>query len=406
MSLEKMKYISEIESTPEREKIENELKLTPNDPNFFDFLLQQNEIQYIHQTYLSHPTEQFSLRLRETVIDGEARYSAALKSRGTTKTLGVSRLETPTHISKEAYEKYQKRGQFASLDKRRVELAPGVSVDWIEGWELPIIELEDFETNEAAQLFYQMYADQLNDRSGEREVDNEHIAHTLSDIDTEQEVYTSLDANKVVSEIMAYRSIGYKKIVVGLSGRSGSGKSTVARQLRNLLAYKAHLPSTLLSTDDYHVGKTFLESNYEKPWKNWDSAVVYDTKALAEDLKCLQAGEKIDRRSFSFETEEPYVEGEISPNDIIIIEGIHAGSNDLKEVRTLYFDLGTPFATSVGRDISRLRDGSRPNDSIGSPESRLRYQLEIAEPAFWEKDTPPRNSWSASVRPIGALALK
>lgn len=406
MSLEKMKYKSEIESTPEYEKVETELKFTPTDPHFFDFLLGQCEIKNIHQTYLSHPNEQFSLRLRAIETNGQMSYSAALKSRGTVGETGVSRLETPTQLSAEAYEKYLSRGQFPSLTKRRVEPVPGVTVDWIDGWDLPIIELEDFETNEGAQLFYQMYVNELNNRSGEKEVDNEHIAHVLSGVPIEYEPFVDLDPEKIVNEIMAYRSAGYKKIIVGLSGRSGSGKSTVARKVQTLLAYLTQQPSSLLSTDDYHVGKSFLESHYEKPWKNWDASVVYDTVQLSRDLQLLKQGKEVDRRYFSFETQEPYVDGKVVPHDIIIVEGIHAGSNDLKGVRTLYFDLETPLATCIGRDISRLRDGSRPNSSIGSPEERLRYQLEIAEPSFWQKDIPGRNRWSASVRPIGSIALK
>lgn len=406
MSVELLTASGEFEENKEREKIETELKFQLADPFFFDFLKQQCEIAEIKQVYLSQPNEPYSLRVRKIESGETTTYSAALKDRGRVVPHGLRRMETPTVITEEAFRFHEEHAS-ASLHKWRVEPVPGVVVDWIDGWEQPIVEIEDFGINEEAQLFYQQYRDQLIDRTGAPEVDNEHIAHMLTH--NELEISGELQAEDIAEEIFAYRRAGMKQLVVGISGRSGSGKSTVAKQVAGLLRNSARggSASTILTTDNYHRGRNYLREQQGGPVVNWDEADVYDTKALAFDVWNLQHGEPIEYRKFSFRTQEPYVDGMIHPEDIIIIEGIHAGSSDLDKVRQLHFNLHTPLATSIGRDLERIRKTTRANNSISSPEKRLRYQLEYAEPTFQtiESGMPKRNNWSASMRPIGAMAL-
>ena len=137
-----------------------------------------------------------------------------------------------------------------------------------------------------------------------------------------------------------------------------------------------------------------------RPTSNWDAPEVYDTAALAADLEQLLAGAPIDKKHFDFEREEVVVDGQLQPSPFVIVEGIFAGSHHLRDVLDLHFNVPTPVATTVGRDLMRLMHSDRPNASIGSPEARLRYQLETAIPTYRAQPRPTRNSWSASVRPI------
>jgi uridine kinase len=190
---------------------------------------------------------------------------------------------------------------------------------------------------------------------------------------------------------------------------SGSGKTTLANEvaLELLNRFGESLPGAVrLSTDDYHRGKTWLETTYGQPWTNWDAPEVYDTARLARDVELLQAGDAIDKKHFDFEREETVVDGTLSPAPFVIIEGIFAGSPHLAHVRDLHFNVPTPIATTVGRDLLRLMHSDRPNNSIGSPEARLRYQLETAIPTYQAQERPRRNTWSGSVRPIGQVALR
>lgn len=406
MSVENNTGSIEFDQSLEREKIETEKKYSPIDPNFFDFLKQLHEQKNIHQVYLSHPTEPFSLRLRQIEQGDKTVYTAAGKARGNVTAAGLKRLETPTIISKEVFQHITSAGQYASLDKLRIEPVPGVSIDWIDGWELPIIEIEELETNEEAQQFLHVYKSQLVDHSGELIVDNEHIAYVLSGLDFESKSYEVIQPEDVVSEILAQKDSLSKPLVIGISGRSGSGKTTLARQIQTILAHQNQIACTILSTDDYHVGRSYLETTYGAPWLNWDSPLVYDTKQLAVDIKRLRHGKEIGKRVFDFESQEPDVEGVVRPREVIIVEGIHAGNRHLDTVRDMYVEMPTPFATSVGRDISRLRDGTRPNSSIGTPEIRLAYQLAYAEPSYLEKDNPKEHSLPTRGRHIGSLVLE
>lgn len=408
MSVETLSMNNEFDQTPEREKLEVEKKFNLIEPFFFDFLKQQCEVKTIEQLYVSHPNDEFSLRLRETISPNGTVYSAALKERGKIAQNGIERLETPTFIDKSAFDFYKEQDVHVILTKQRVEPVPGVTIDWINGWDQPIVEIEDIATNEEAQFFYQIYRDQLIDRSGESMVDNEYIAHMLSGRNPESSTSGELDPRAVADEILAYRRAGVKNMVVGISGRSGSGKTTLANQVERLLQDTGNQNITVarVSTDDYHLGKAQLDTINGSPWENWDAPEVYDTKTLAFDLWSLLQGEAIDKRYFDFVSQEPRMGGEVHPADIIIVEGIHAGSQDLAKIRQLHFNLGVPLATCVGRDLERIRSLGRANDSISTPEQRLRYQIEIAEPTYLALEMPRRNSWSASMRPVGAAALK
>jgi len=386
MSVNTLVASGEFDRSPEQEKWETEKKFVVNDPNYFDFLLQVCEPKVIDQIYLSHPSEDFNLRVRQiTNSEGSVSYSATLKAEGRVVPNGLMRRETPTEISKEAYERYAATDA-PRLRKVRVEPCEGVSIDWIEGYDTPIVEIEDIGINQEAQLFFQQYADVLSEKTGENSVDNEWIAHQMST--NEYEPPVQLTVEEMAKKVHGYHAYGVRPVVVSIDGRSGSGKTTVAKQLEGLLRNgDARLGATLLSTDDYHRGKAWLEAqNNGEPWVDWDASIVYDTAALAEDLASLRAGDYVPNRYFSFADQEPHVDGTIFPNDVIIVEGIHAGTKELEGIRHFHFGVKTPLATSIGRDLSRLRQNDRPNSSIGTPEQRLRYQLEYAEPAFQSID--------------------
>ena len=179
MSLNQLKNYNEFEQTPEQEKWEVEKKYVPIDPHYFDFLENICEVQKIEQIYLSSPDEPYSLRVREIIEhDGSVRYTATLKTDGSVKTKGLVRFETPTEISADTFAFYQQTNA-PRLTKHRAEPVPGVTVDWINGYDRPIVEIEDIEINQDAQLFLQQYESALSDHTGLKDVDNEWIAHQL-----------------------------------------------------------------------------------------------------------------------------------------------------------------------------------------------------------------------------------
>lgn len=398
----------EFDKKLEQEKWEVEKKFVPIDPHYFDFLESVCDVQHIEQIYLSTPEEPYSLRVRKIdEPDGTVRYTATLKSQGTVEANGLTRFETPTEISAETFAFYEKT-DLPRLKKHRSEPVFGVTIDWIDGYDRPIIEIEDLAINKDAQLFFLQYSDAMSDYTGLPEVDNEWIAHQMAHVEHPQ--IKEINIADMADKVLGYKQYGISPIIVTIDGRSGSGKSTYARQLAGMLKLGKNSPSletTVLSTDNYHRGKSWLEAqNAGLPWQNWDASIVYDTKELANDIARLRAGESIENRFFSFDDQECHFEGTIRPTEIIIIEGIHAGTKDLEGIRHFHFPVQTQLATSVGRDLDRLREGDRPNSAIGSTAERLAHQLTYAEPAFQEIEQVSKRNLKAYRHKIGKKVLQ
>jgi uridine kinase len=408
MTLNILQNNEEFDKKIDQEKWEVEKKFAPIDPHYFDFLESICEIQHIEQIYLSMPEEPYSLRVRKIdEPDGTVHYTATLKSQGTVETNGLTRFETPTEISAETFAYYEKT-DLPRLKKHRAEPAFGVTIDWIEGYDRPIIEIEDLAINKDAQLFFLQYSDAMNDYTGLPEVDNEWIAHQLATVERSQ--IHEISIADIADKVLGYKQYGVSPIIVTIDGRSGSGKSTYARQLADLLKLEKDgqsLETIVLSTDNYHRGKSWLEAhNNGLPWQNWDASIVFNTKELATDVTQLRAGESIENRFFSFNDQECHFEGTIRPAEVIIIEGIYAGTKDLEGIRHFHFPVQTPLATSIGRDLDRLSQSDRPNSAIGSRAKRLAHQLTYAEPAFQEIERVSKRSLKAYRHKVGNEVLQ
>lgn len=397
-------------STELLKRREREQKFIPKDPNQLRDLFEA-EAATIEQIYLSSPTDEFSLRIRSTEQNGSIEYTATLKDRGEVVDGARDRLEVNTPISKEAFEWFEGREEYARLSKKRATPAEGVTVDFFEHDNLQVVEIEHNDLVERARLVLDMqYLTNggLVDKTEDLKLDNEAIAHQVSHTEILSNP-ESLDvfAGHIAKEMIANYALGKNQVVAGLTGMSGSGKTTVTRAVQEKIAELIGEDYTplVVSTDDYHFGKTYLETTYGTPWTEWDDPRTYNTAALANDIQMMAEGQSLIRRHFNFDTEEPQLDDEVQSSPFIIIEGLYAGSKDLNGVRDLHFELPTSIATGVGRDIRRLVIENRANRVFPTPESRLKYQLETALPLYLTQERPRRNSFSASSRPMTARAF-
>ena len=382
--------------------LETERKFVGRDPELFEQYRPFAE-KAITQAYLSNPSDEYSLRLRETVTDDATLYSATLKDRGEMTEDGLRRLEVEVPLSQSTYE-YYLHSCDSVVRKLRAEPAQGITIDWIEGLDTPVIEVENPGINEKASLILSTLQGEMTEVTGDTSFDNEALAYSLNNL--EYAPAPTLDVATIMGDVEAFRKTGKQNIVITLAGRSGSGKTTLARELAQALADTYGGSPIMVSTDDYHFGKTYLEETYKQPWQNWDLSEVYNTKELARDIERLHRHEPVQSRSFDFASQEPVKGARHIFSPFVIVEGIHGGSRDLANVRDIHFEIPTTLATSLGRDIGRLLENSRPNDSIGTPSDRLKYMLETGEPTYRAFERPRRNAFSASVRPLGSIALK
>lgn len=379
--------INTLQATPEQEPqlpLEIERKFLPHDIDLSGWL---SEAKHIEQIYLSWPEEDWNLRVRRTTDRDRALYEATLKSRPGTHSRSLVRQELNVSISEAAYNFYSGQNR-PRLQKLRTTLGEGVTMDWLtddSGTIQPfVLEIEGQGTDQTK--FLSAWHDKLIDVSGMPEYDNERTAHMLWR--NPEEAPGSIIDSKVfydhANDIATIAKQQNRPVIIGIKGRSGSGKSTLTNELAFHLEEFSGLSVMKLSTDDYHRGKRWLIDTFGmQQWQNWDKPVVYNTAALAFDLReYLEKAEPINKRRFNFQTEEPVIEINNHPiARVILIEGLFPHSPDLKDLVDHMIEVPTGIATSVGRRILRDIQG-RLNSSLTTAEAILRYQLEIAEPTY------------------------
>lgn len=402
------------QAAPEFEKRnETEQKLIPQNPELV--AATYKEVAYpIEQIYLSNPFDDSSLRVRADYRPEGIKYTATLKTAGEIVDEALKRTEVETPISAEAFAYYQSMN-LPTVHKLRAKLGNGVTIDFYdETAPVPVlieVEGEDKDARAKAILELQNTIGELTDRSDDKSLTNEAMAYTIWESRGNElpESPEKLEAfvDRVVEQMVANFAIGKNQVVTGLTGMSGSGKTTATNAIRERIVevLGKEFEPVVVSTDDYHFGKKALEAAHGAPYSAWDHPQTYNTKELAYDLSLLAEGQAIFARHFDFQTEEVVFDDTITPSPFVLIEGLYAGSSDLKQVRDLHFELPTSLATCIERDIRRLIIDGRANGPFPTPEHRLRYQMENAIPLYLEQEKPHKPGFSASVRLMAERAF-
>lgn len=110
-----------------------------------------------------------------------------------------------------------------------------------------------------------------------------------------------------------------KPVIIGISGGTGSGKSTVAQEI-----YKNFGESciTMIEQDSYYKDQSYL-SLEQRIKTNYDHPNAFDTDLLIEHLNKLMNGEIIEKPIYDFSIHTRSKKTiKVEPRDIIIIEGI------------------------------------------------------------------------------------
>src|SRR4051794_6076066 len=87
-----------------------------------------------------------------------------------------------------------------------------------------------------------------------------------------------------------------KPLMIGIAGGSGSGKSTVAR---NVAAALGDASVAFIDMDAYYLDHTHLTLE-ERRKVNWDHPNAFDWAHLTEQLTRLSNGEPIDKPVYDF----------------------------------------------------------------------------------------------------------
>lgn len=118
-----------------------------------------------------------------------------------------------------------------------------------------------------------------------------------------------------------------KNMIVGVSGGSGSGKTTVIELLRKDLSDNKGKSVSVLSQDAYYREFSNL-SLAERAVKNFDSPEALDLELLSKHLESLAQGEPIQRPVYNFKTHTREKETvKIESQSIILFDGMFSLAN-------------------------------------------------------------------------------
>src|SRR6478672_4585448 len=107
-------------------------------------------------------------------------------------------------------------------------------------------------------------------------------------------------------------------LVVGIAGGTASGKTTVARKVRDALATRV----SFIDQDSYYRDLSDM-SLAERREVNFDHPDAFDTDLLVEHLRELKAGRPIQKPVYDFVTSAREKQSvTVQPGDLVLIEGI------------------------------------------------------------------------------------
>jgi uridine kinase len=184
-----------------------------------------------------------------------------------------------------------------------------------------------------------------------------------------------------------------RPILIGITGGTGSGKSTIAREI-----YKQFDETciAMLEQDSYYKDQSNL-SFEERIKTNYDHPDAFDTSLLVAHLNLLLEGQVIQKPIYNFEIHNRIEETvAVEPKEIIIVEGIlvlqEKVLRDMLDIK-IYVDTDADvrFIRRLVRDIN---ERGRTTDSV------INQYLNVVKPMH-EQFTEPTKRHADIIIPEG-----
>lgn len=153
-----------------------------------------------------------------------------------------------------------------------------------------------------------------------------------------------------------------QRIVLGIAGGTGSGKTTLAKGIKSALGKDA-----VLLCHDYYYNKNADMPYEERCVLNYDHPESLETDLLIRHVKALRNGVSIERPVYSFVTHTRLEETiEVKPAKVIIIEGVLLFENpELRSVMDIKVYVDTDSDIRLTRRIKRdVNERGRSLDSV------------------------------------------
>lgn len=152
-------------------------------------------------------------------------------------------------------------------------------------------------------------------------------------------------------------------IIIGVAGGSGSGKTTVVREIVRALGPDQ---VSVIQHDSYYHDKSHIPLE-EQVHINYDHPDAFETSLLVEHLQALRAGRSVQVPSYDFTDYRRRAETvAVAPNKAIIVEGILIlGDKALRELMDIKVFVDTDSDLRIIRRMRRdIAERGRSLDSI------------------------------------------
>lgn len=155
-----------------------------------------------------------------------------------------------------------------------------------------------------------------------------------------------------------------KKILICVTGGSGSGKSTISSEVYNLIP--VNISKQIICMDSYYKSDSSIDFEKRKSI-NYDHPNSFDFKLLKKDLKSLMNGKSISKIRYDYNNHLRVIEKDlIEPTEVIILEGIMScWDREIVEMSSLNIFVDTPSDERFIRRLERdIKERGRTVESI------------------------------------------
>ena len=169
--------------------------------------------------------------------------------------------------------------------------------------------------------------------------------------------------------------------MIGICGGSGSGKTTIVRQIEEIVPDFVFVPQ-----DNYYKSAKYI-NNQNITAFNFDHPDAFDTDLLFEHLSALKAGESIDMPQYDFVHHCRADESiPTTPKKVIIFEGIMIFSDKrIRELIDLKLFVDTPADVRFIRRMKRdIEERGRTVDSV------VKQYMEVVRPGHTQFIEPTK----------------
>ena len=174
-----------------------------------------------------------------------------------------------------------------------------------------------------------------------------------------------------------------RPILIGITGGTGSGKSTIAKEIYSRFSESC---IAMIEQDSYYKDQTHL-SFEDRVKTNYDHPDAFDTALLVQHLKDLLDGEAIEKPIYNFEIHNREEETKtVEPREIVIVEGIlilqEPELRDLLDIK-IYVDTDADVRI-IRRLVRDINERGRTVDSV------INQYLNVVRPMHMQFTEPSK----------------